>query len=167
MTGIDIIIILALIVSAAISFFRGFYREFFSLAVWIGAVFLTLAFSANFATLLPESIESPQARLGISATILFFGTVLVGSLGSWLAMNVVGSRRAKKFDRIAGVLFGLARGVFIVTVLVLLANLSPTIEQELWWRDSAILPGVQQLAKGIHEQLPADLATHFSFPSES
>lgn len=163
MTGIDIIIIVALVVSAAISFFRGFYREFFSLSVWVGAVFLTLAFSANFATLLPESIESPQARLGISACILFFGTLLVGSLGTWLAMEVVGKRRAKKFDRIAGVLFGLTRGVVIVTVLVLMANLTPTIKQEMWWRDSAILPGVQELAKGIYEQLPEDLATHFTF----
>ncbi len=165
MTGIDVIIVLALLVSAIISFIRGFYREFVSLVVWAGAILLTLAFSSNFATLLPESIESPQARLGISACILFFGTLLVGSLATWLVMKVVANRRAKKFDRIAGVLFGLFRGVFIITVLALLANLTPTIKQELWWRNSAIMPSVQKLAKSLHKRLPDDIATHFSFSS--
>jgi len=133
--------------------------------VWVGAIFLTLAFSANFASLLPNSIESPQARLGISACILFFGTLMVGSLASWLCLKVLTNRRAKKFDRIAGVVFGLARGLAIVTGLVLLANLTPSIKQDSWWQESAILPGVQELAKSVHEKMPDDLATHFSFSS--
>lgn len=165
MTGIDVIIVVALVVSAVISFIRGFYREFISLTVWVLAIFLTLAFSSNFASLLPDSIESPQARLGISACILFFGTLLVGSLASFLTMQVLASRRSGKFDRIAGIVFGLARGVVIVTGLVLLANLTPSIKQDSWWRESAILPGVQQLAKSVHKKMPDDLATHFSFSS--
>lgn len=82
-------------------------------------------------------------------------------------MKVLGRRRTGKFDRVAGVLFGLMRGFSIVTVLVFLANLTPTIKQELWWRDSAILPGVQKVAKAIHKKLPNDIATHFSFPLDS
>jgi membrane protein required for colicin V production len=165
MTGIDVIIVLALVVSALISFLRGFYKEFISLIVWVSAIMMALMFSSNFASLLPDSIESPQARLGISVCILFFGTLFVGSLASWLAMRVVAKRRAKKFDRLAGVVFGLMRGVFIVTVLVLLANLTPAIKEELWWRNSAILPGVQELAEALHKQLPDDIATHFTFSS--
>ena len=167
MTVIDIIIVLALLVSAFISFIRGFYREFISLSVWVAAIVLTLGFSAHFASLLPDSIESPQARLGISACVLFFGTMMVGSLGTWLAMQILASRRSGKFDRIGGVFFGLLRGFCIVTILVFLANLTPTIKQELWWRESAILPGVQEVAKSIHKTLPNDIASHFSFSSTS
>lgn len=165
MTGIDVIIVVALVVSAVISFFRGFYREFMSLTVWVLAIFITLAFSSNFASLLPDSIESPQARLGVSACILFFGTLLVGSLATFLMMKILASRRSGKFDRIAGIVFGLARGVVIVTGLVLLANLTPSIKQDLWWRESAILPGVQEIAKSVHKKMPNDLAAHFSFSS--
>lgn len=167
MTVIDIIIILALVVSALISFFRGFFREFLSLIVWSSAIILALGFSANFSSLLPASIESQQARLGISACILFFGTLLVGAVGSWLCMKVLASRRANRFDRVAGVCFGLARGFCIVSGLVLLANLTPRITQELWWQDSAILPGLQKVAKSVHKVLPDDIATHFSFPIDS
>jgi len=164
MTGIDVIIVIALLVSAVISFVRGFYREVVSLGVWVAAILLTLAFSANFASLLPiETIESPQARLGISACILFFGTLLIGSLATWLAMKVVERRRAGKFDRVAGVFFGLLRGVLIVTLLVMLANLTPSIKQELWWRNSAILPSVQDLAKSINKRLPEEISKHFSY----
>jgi len=63
------------------------------------------------------------------------------------------------------VVFGLARGLAIVTGLVLLANLTPSIKQDSWWQESAILPGVQELAKSVHEKMPDDLATHFSFSS--
>ena len=167
MTVIDIIIVVALLVSAFISFVRGFYREFLSLVVWCSAIFLALGFSAHFASLLPSSIESPQARLGISACALFFGTLLVGSIGSWLAMKVLASRRAKKFDRIAGVFFGVIRGICVVSVLVLLANLTPGIKQELWWRNSAILPSLQEVAKSMHDVLPDDIASYFSFSSNS
>lgn len=163
MTLIDIFIIFALLVSAVISYFRGFYREFVSLFVWVFAIFLTLGFSAHFASLLPDSIESPQARLGISACALFFGTLLVGGLATWLCMRVLADRRAGKFDRIAGVIFGLLRGFCVVTSLVFLANLTPTIKQELWWRDSEILPSLQDVAESIHKRLPDDIATHFSF----
>lgn len=167
MTVVDIIIVLALLVSGLISFFRGFYREFISLVVWCAATFLALGFSKHFASLLPQSIENPGARLGLSAGVLFFGTLLVGSLGTWLAMQVLVNRREKMFDRIAGVCFGLVRGCVIVTVMVLLANLTPKITQELWWRNSAILPSAQQLAKSVHKLLPDDIGTHFSFSSDS
>lgn len=165
MTGIDVIIVLALIVSAVVSFIRGFYPEFLSLMTWVAAISLTLAFSANFASVLPDSIESPEARLGISACILFFGTLMVGSLATWLSLKVLAHKRAKKFDRIAGVIFGLVRGVVIVTGLVLLANLTPSIKQDSWWQESSILPEVQDWAEWVHEKMPDDLATHFSFSS--
>jgi len=165
MTGIDVLIVLALLVSAGISFMRGFYREFVSLGVWVAAIFLTLAFSSNFASLLPETIESPQARLGISACLLFFGTLMIGGVATWLAMQVVSKRRKGKFDRFAGIAFGLLRGVVIVTFLVLLANLTPTIKQDSWWKNSKLIPSVQRLAKSMHKHMPDELGTHFSFSS--
>jgi len=165
MTLIDGFILFALFVSAVISFTRGFYREFMSLAVWVFATMITLAFSSKFASLLPDSFESPQARLGISACILFFCTLLVGGLATWLFLKVLAKRQAGKFDRIAGILFGLARGFVIVLGLVLLVNLTPAVKQDSWWKESALLPGFQNIAKSVHKVMPDDLATHFSFSS--
>jgi len=168
MTGIDWIIILVLLVSALISYFRGFFREVINLAVWVAAVAITLAFTANFASLLPiETVEKPQARLAISAGILFFSTLLVGGLANWLSMKIVEKRRKKPFDRVAGIVFGLLRGLIIVSLLVLLSNLTPNMKQEKWWRNSAFIPALQYIAKGIHRQLPDEVAQHFSFSSVS
>jgi len=167
MSGIDAIILLALLLSMTISFFRGFYREIVSLLVWVAAVAITVGFTANFASLLPiETVESPQARLGISACILFFGTLMIGGLANWLAMKIVASRRQQKFDRVGGVIFGLLRGIVIVVILVLMANLTPSIKQEVWWRDSFLLPGAQRLAKSVYKRLPDEIAQHFSFSSQ-
>jgi len=80
-------------------------------------------------------------------------------------MKIVERRRQKLFDRVGGVVFGLLRGLIIASLLVLLANLTPNIKQEQWWRGSAFLPALQYIAKGIHNQLPDEVAQHFSFSS--
>jgi len=164
MTGIDWIILAILVVSAVVSYVRGFYRELVKFFIWVAAIGIMLSYTANFASLLPiDTVESPQARLSISACILFFSTLLVGGLANWLAMKILAARRQDKFDRIGGVVFGLIRGLVGITLLVLLANLMPNIKQENWWQDSFTMPVFQRMAQSVYIRLPDEIAQHFSF----
>lgn len=167
-SGIDILILLVIGVSIAISAVRGFFKEAVSLLSWISAILITLMFTSRFASLLPpETIESPQARYAISALVLFFGTMIVGSMINFLFQKILSNSRQGNLDRLLGVGFGAGRGVVIVTLLVLMANLIPTFKQETWWRDSVFIPPMQKAAKFIHAQLPLELAQHFYFSSTS
>ena len=167
-TGIDVGILIAMLFSAIVSAFRGFFREAISLGTWIGAVLLTLMFTSRFATLLPkDTIESPTARLGISAVVLFVGCMLVGSLINWLFQKIMASSTLGTSDRVIGFMFGMARGAIIVAIVVLLANLVPTLKLEAWWRDSLLLPHFQQAAHFIYAQLPREIAQHFDFSQPS
>lgn len=164
MTGIDIAIIFVLVISAVISFVRGFFREALSLATWVGAVVITLAYTSRFSTLLPEdSIQSPAARATISAIVLFLICLAIGWLARWLCRRIVAGAKLGMFDRVLGVFFGIARGVVIVALLVLSAHLAPSLQQESWWGESELLPRFGELARAIHERLPADVAQHFEF----
>lgn len=164
MTGIDILIIAVLVVSGIISYVRGFFREAISLATWVAAILVTLAYTSRFATLLPqETIQSPAARATISAIVLFLICMVVGWLARWLCLRIMAGMPLRIVDRIIGVFFGVARGVVIVALLVLAAHLAPSLQQETWWNASHLLPRFDELARAIHRQLPQDVAQHFFF----
>lgn len=167
-SGIDILILLLIGISVAISVVRGFFKEAVSLMTWLASILITLMFTSRFASLLPrDTIESPEARYAISALILFFGSMIVGGIINWLFQKILASNDKGKLDMWLGIGFGTVRGVVIVTLLVLLANLIPTFKQESWWRQSAFIPPMQRAAKFIHAQLPLELAQHFDFSAAS
>lgn len=164
MSEVDWVILAVVAVSALVSFMRGFFKEAVSLATWMSAIFITLMFTSRFASLLPrDTFESPTARYTVSALVLFFGTMFIGGLINYLFRKAVGPTTLGPTDRLLGIVFGAARGALIVAMIVLLSNLVPTMKQEVWWRESALLPKFQQAAIVIHQQLPAELAGYFDF----
>lgn len=167
-SGIDLLILLVIGISIVVSAIRGFFKEAVSLITWLAAVLITLMFTSRFASLLPrDTIESPQARYAISALVLFFGTMILGSLINYLFQKILNSSNQGKLDLVLGIGFGAGRGIVIVTILVLMANLIPTFKQENWWRESAFIPPMQKAAQFIHAQLPQELAQHFHFSTTS
>lgn len=167
-SSIDLLILLLIAVSVAISAVRGFFKEAVSLITWLTAILFTLMFTSRFASLLPrDTIESPQARYAISALLLFFGTMILGGLINFLFQKILVAGNKSGLDLWLGVVFGAGRGLVIVTLLVMLANLIPAFKQETWWRDSAFIPPMQRTAKFIHAQLPRELAQHFDFSPTS
>jgi membrane protein required for colicin V production len=161
---VDGLILLLLLLSAVISIARGFYSELVSLGIWVFAIAVTLFLSSRFSSLLPvDTIESPTARLSISAITLFFGSMLLGSLFNWLFQRLMENRPKRMLNRILGLVFGLVRGAIIVGVLVLFAHLVPSLQQETWWEESHFLSAFENIAKAIHSLLPQELAQHFDF----
>lgn len=164
MSEVDLVILAVIIFSAIISFSRGFLREAMSLGTWVVAIGVTLFFTSRFSVLLPiDTVQSPQARATISALSLFVGTLFMGGLINWVFERTIPRSKIGLLDRGVGVGFGLVRGVIIVSLLVLVANLVPELKQEVWWRDSAALPHFQKVASALHERLPDGIAQHFDF----
>jgi membrane protein required for colicin V production len=62
-----------------------------------------------------------------------------------------------------GPIFGLLKGGAIVTVLVLLAGLTP-LPQNAWWKQSVLLPRFQQAAVWLQGRLPPTIVENFKFP---
>lgn len=116
---IDLLILVVIGVSVAISAIRGFFKEAMSLITWVSSVLITLMFTSRFASLLPsDTIESPQARFAISALILFFGSMIMGGLINFLFQKILKSSNKGVLDFWLGIAFGISRGVVIVTILV-------------------------------------------------
>jgi membrane protein required for colicin V production len=161
---VDLVILAVIIFSAIISFMRGFSREAMSLGTWVLAIVITLMYTSRFSVLLPiDTVQSPQARATISALGLFVGTLFMGGVINWVFERIMSRSSIGKADRAVGVGFGIIRGVLIVSLLVLAANLVPELKQEVWWRNSAALPQFQKIAESMHAKLPDGIAQHFDF----
>ena len=88
---------------------------------------------------------------------------MLGALINYLFQLIHSGNEIGWLNRTAGVLFGLGRGVVIVSMVVLGAHLFPGMQQEVWWQESRLLPNFDKLAASIHKGLPLELANHFDF----
>lgn len=159
---IDYSIIGLIALSALIGLMRGFVREAFSLSLWALAGWVGLSFSHEFSVLLEPSITYPSARIAAAFGILFVTTLLLGGLLGFLLSKLVSATGFSGTDRLIGLLFGVARGALIVSVLVLLAGLTP-LPTDPWWKESQLIPPFQKLALWLRGQLPTGLAGYVTY----
>jgi len=162
MNWLDVVILVIIAISAVISLFRGFFREAVSLATWVLAFWVAIGFSDKLDPLLKSMIESPAARLAVAFGTLFLATLIVGALVNYLIGQLVRKTGLGGTDRMLGVLFGVARGVVLVGVLVLMGGI-PHLSREAWWQESMLMPHFQEMAIWMRDFLPADVAKNFKF----
>ena len=159
---IDFVILALVGISAIIGLLRGFVLELFSVATWLVAIWVGLSFSREFSGYLESLISLPSARMAASFAVLFFVTLILGGLfGSLLAQIVLKSGLTGS-DRFAGLLFGIGRGMLVVSVLVLLAGLTP-LPEDPWWRESQLIEPFQNLALWLRSHVPAGMAGYIAY----
>lgn len=162
MIWVDYIILGIVGLSAAISVVRGFVREALSLAAWIAALWVAFSFFESFAEFLVPYISVTSVRLAAAFLALLVLTLLLGALVNFLAAQLVQKTGLSGTDRIAGILFGVARGVAIVMVLVLVAGVTP-LPKDSWWKQSLLIGHFQEGAIWLRSYLPPDVAGHVAY----
>ncbi|MDJ0834844.1 MAG: CvpA family protein [Gammaproteobacteria bacterium] len=158
----DIIILVVILISALISLVRGFVKESISLATWLAAGFLALSYYLVLADLLHSYIESPTISQAVAFAILFITTLIVGAIINFMVSQVVDKTGLSGTDKTLGVIFGAARGVLIVSMIVLFAGLTP-MPSENWWKESVLVEHFMRIALWIKDFMPAEVAERFSF----
>jgi membrane protein required for colicin V production len=154
---IDFVLLGIIVISALLSLWRGFIKEALSLVSWIVALWLAMLFFHELADWLARWIDTPSIRDVLGFAILFVATVLTGGLVGYLAGQLVARTGLSATDRALGMVFGIARGVVIVAVMVLLAGLT-TLPQDPWWHESLLMGHFQDVAIWLRSFLPADIA---------
>ena len=123
----DLIIAALVITSAIYGLYRGLIRELISLIAWVLAFFLAILFSPNFANLLDPTWAGETLRLIFSFSAIFVGVLIVSSFIQFVVRKFLSLVGLGSLDRFLGMVFGIARGVVISTILlVLFIELFPT-----------------------------------------
>lgn len=162
MNWVDYSILAILAISTLISLWRGFTREALSLAGWVIAAWVALTFANDLVLLLEPHIDAPSLRLLIAFAILFLATLLVAGIVNYLMVQLIQKTGLSGTDRLLGIFFGLARGIMVLAVLVLLAGMTPMPADE-WWRESQFLHYFQDIALWIRQYLPEDIAANIQY----
>jgi membrane protein required for colicin V production len=156
MIWIDWVLLGVLAVSTIIGLWRGLVREVMSILIWVVAIWAALRYSEVAAGYLSGWITMPsmQGLVGFAGVLLV--TLAVGGLLVWLIGKLVDSTGLSGTDRTFGMLFGVARGVIIIAVAVLVARFT-VIPQDPWWQESTLLPHFERIAEEGVTLLPPDV----------
>ena len=157
MIWIDWLLLAVIAVSALLSLWRGFVREAVSLAGWLAALWVALLYHQDAAAWLSRWVASPTVRNVAGFGLLFAGVVSAAAVAGFVIGRVVDSTGLTATDRMLGVVFGVARGVLVCAVLVLLAGLT-SLPQESWWHESRLLVHLQDMALWLAGFLPGGIA---------
>jgi len=155
MHWIDGALLLVLALSALLGLFRGFAKEAFSLAGWLLSFWVAVHYSEVLANVFQAQIEYEELRYVLAFVAIFLATLLACMLFSRLAVSLVRASVLRGTDRMLGVLFGLLRGVVLVSIVVLLGGMTPLAEEKLW-TDSVLVSDLQQLTGWITERMQLD-----------
>lgn len=162
MTIIDIAVLVIVGISILLGVLRGLVREVLSLVAWVAAFLVANLLAPETAKLLPQAMAGEEIRLLLSFVGVFI-VVLIGlSVLAILASKLVKIVGLGPADRVVGGVFGLARGVLVVMILVLLAGLTALPRQPVW-RNGILSGPLETFAGHIKAWLPADLSNRIRY----
>ena len=117
------------------------------------------AFGPSVAAYFEHSIRTPELRLVTGYGICVVAVLIVGALVNAIFRRLVAGAGLSGPDRGLGMLFGFARGVLLVALMVFLLGFTAAT-REPWWRQSLLLPQFQTVAIAVGHHLPASTARY-------
>ncbi len=115
---IDLIILGVIGLSALTGLFRGVIKEVIALVVWILAIWMGYTYSAKLTPWLHHYIQDPTICTAVAFVIILFGVLLAGGIVNAILSFMLKSTGLSGMDKILGMVFGFARGVFIVSLIL-------------------------------------------------
>ena len=163
MTQLDYIILVVVILSVLLGWWRGLVYEILSLLSWVTSYFVAKSWGAEFTPYMPDVLESETLKSAAAFFAVFVTTLILCGIAAWALNKLVKSFGLDwRTDGVMGAIFGFVRGWVLVVVLVLLAGLTK-LPQTPFWRDALLSKPVQNMALLVKNLLPDNMAVRVSY----
>jgi membrane protein required for colicin V production len=146
MTSFDYTVLIIIGACIIMSMMRGAMREMLSIVGWLAALYVAKTYSTQLVPLLPQDIPTDSLSLLAAFLILFLGVLLVVSLLSIALSSILKKIGLSWLNRFFGALFGFAKGLLIVFILVFLAGLT-NIPKDINWTNAMFSSPLEALVK--------------------
>ncbi|WP_042302810.1 CvpA family protein [Paraburkholderia kururiensis] len=159
-TAFDYAVMAVIALSALRGTWRGFLSEVFGLVGWIVAFLVACRFVGLVVPWIPANWPGGALTQWLIAfVVIVVGVILVAGVASAVLSRLVQATGLSGVDRSLGLLFGLARGVVLVLILVALAGLTE-LPKQAFWRDALLRPYAEQGVRELKPLLPEALAAY-------
>jgi membrane protein required for colicin V production len=169
---LDFILFGIMAISGLLALARGFTREVLSLVAW-GAASAAAFFASKQKPLLDlvapyvDTTKPIVAQIIVAAVAFILVLIIVSVISVKISDRVVDSR-VGAFDRTLGLIYGLARGLVLVSIAYLFYGwLLPVDRQEDWVRNAATLPMIRGVGNTLLGFMPPDIAQTLANSAET
>jgi membrane protein required for colicin V production len=159
LTAFDLAALAVIGLSVLVAFLRGFMRESLTIMTWLGAG-VAAYFAFPYARELARRTIETEWLADAAALCVVFVVPLIGlKVAAAAVADHIPGGTLGTVDRLAGLVFGAARGVVVVCAAYLgLVILIAPEEQPEWVKDAVILPYVKDGAALLTRLIPDDFA---------
>ncbi|MDO9206032.1 CvpA family protein [Methylotenera sp.] len=162
MTSFDYIVLAIIGLSIILSVMRGFFREALSILGWIAAFVVAKTYVNQILPMMPVNIPTESLRILAAFLVLFLATLLVSSLLA-IALSAIFKKIGLGWlNRLLGAVFGLARGMLVVCILVFLAGLTD-MPKDARWRNAMFSAPIEALVISMLPWMPISIAKHVKY----
>ncbi|AUN94742.1 CvpA family protein [Pseudazoarcus pumilus] len=162
MTVFDYILLAVVAMSALVGMWRGLVSEIMALVAWIAALGAAWLYASSVAEMFAGVISEPAWRQVAGFAAIFVGVLLLAAILRFLLRELLRAAGLGPADRMFGTLFGVARGVAIAFVLVLVGGMLG-MAKEPWWVNSLLAPPLETAVIASKPWLPDVVAERIRF----
>ncbi|MDP2152578.1 MAG: CvpA family protein [Methylotenera sp.] len=162
MTIFDYIVLIIIGLSVILSVMRGMIREVLAIVGLVAAFYVGITYTNQLLPMMPIDIPNDALRVLAAFLVLFLATLLLATLLG-IALSAIFKKAGLGWlNRFLGALFGLARGLLIVCVIVFLAGLTD-IPKDSRWRNAMFSAPIEALVLSSLLWVPQSIAKHVKY----
>ncbi len=162
MTVFDYAVLAIVAASILLGAWRGLVSEVLALAAWVAALLAGRALAPEMAPVFGEWLQEPALRYAAAFVAIVVAVLVAAALLRLALSKLLRAIGLGPLDRFLGAVFGVARGVLVVLLCVLIGGLT-ALPQQAWWRQAWLAPPLETAVLAVKPWLPAAVAKRIRY----
>jgi len=150
---VDLAIIGIIAVSAITGLIRGFVKELVALFVWVAGIWIAYNYSPGIDPWLAKYIQDKTIRSITAFMIIFVAAILIGGIFNAVLSFILKRSGLSGTDRTLGTVFGFVRGIFMVSLIIVVIKMTSLPDQE-YAKESRLYVKFDPVVNWLHELMP-------------
>lgn len=148
----DVAVIVIMLISGVLAFFRGFTSEVISILAWVAGTLMSLWLYPYLLPFLSEIVSPDWMAAALSAAIVFTIVFVAISALTYKWGEKIRSSHIGMLDRTLGFVFGVVRGLIVIAVAFLFFSwlVVDRSDHPDWVREAKLLPIVESTSQALH-----------------
>jgi len=161
-TAFDYAVLAILAASVALGAWRGLVSEVLALAAWVLAILAGRALAPDMAPVFADWLKGTAWQYAAAFAAIAVAVLVAVALLRFALSKLLRAIGLGPLDRFLGAVFGVARGVLVVWLCVLIGGLT-ALPQQAWWRQAWLAPPLETAVLAARPWLPPAVAKRIRY----